>query len=235
MWGICTDLDTDSSGNPIADCAAGATGNNFNLTGVGGTSAAAPAFAGMLALAKQKAGSRLGQADYVLYNLANSKYATVFHDVTTGDNSVNCTAATLNCAANPLTYDFLTGYNAGTGYDEASGLGSVDAMQMLNNWAAAGLAATTSSLKLNGATTALSITHGQSVTVNASVTSGTGTPSGNVALVDNLSGAATCRTTEVLPHLRLRAGPQRAARMRFAGRLVPGLGSLWRKQHFRRQ
>ena len=190
VWGICTDLDTDSSGNPIADCAAGATGNNFNLTGVGGTSAAAPAFAGMLALAMEKAGSRLGQADYVLYNLANSKYATVFHDVTTGDNSVNCTAATLDCAANPLTYDFLTGYNAGTGYDEASGLGSVDATQMLNNWAAAGLASTTSSLQLNGAATAVSITHGQSVTVNATVTSGTGTPSGNVALVDNLSGAA---------------------------------------------
>ena len=189
VWGICTDLDTDSSGNPIADCAAGATGNNFSLTGVGGTSAAAPAFAGMLALTMQKAGSRLGQADYVLYNLANSKYATVFHDVTTGDNSVNCTAGTLDCAANPLTYDFLTGYNAKTGYDEASGLGSVDATQMLNNWAAAGLASTTSSLQLNGATTALNITHGQSVTVNATVTSGTGTPSGNVALVDNLSGA----------------------------------------------
>ena len=188
-WGICTDLDTDGSGNPIADCAAGASGNNFNLTGVGGTSAAAPAFAGMLALVEQKAGSRLGQADYVLYNLATSKYATVFHDVTEGDNSVSCTATTPDCALNASSYAFLTGYNAATGYDDASGLGSVDAAQMLGNWASAGLTATTSSLKLNGATTALNITHGQSVTVNASVTSSGGTPSGDVALVDSLSPA----------------------------------------------
>ena len=197
VWGLCTDLDTDSSGNPLADCAAGATGNSFYLTGVGGTSAAAPAFAGMLALVKQKVGSRLGQADYVLYNLATSKYATVFHDITTGDNSVNCTAATLDCATNPLTYDFLNGYNARTGYDEASGLGSVDATQMLNGWASAGLAATTSSLQLNGGTTALNITHGASVTINASVTSGTGTPSGEVALVDNLSPATLANSGSI--------------------------------------
>ena len=197
VWGICTDLDTDSSGNPLADCAAGAMGSNFNLTGVGGTSAAAPAFAGMLALVKQKVGSRLGQADYVLYNLATSKYATVFHDVTTGDNSVNCTAATLDCATNPLTYNFITGYNAATGYDEASGLGSVDATQMLNGWASADLAATTSSLKLNGGTAALTITHGASVTVNASVTSGSGTPTGDVALVDNLSAATLANSGSI--------------------------------------
>ncbi len=79
LWGICTDQ--DSAG---ADCAAGATGNSFNLTGVGGTSAAAPAFAGILALAKQKAGVRLGQADYVLYDLASMKYAAVFHDINAG-------------------------------------------------------------------------------------------------------------------------------------------------------
>ncbi len=184
VWGICTNV--DGAG---ADCAAGATGNNFNLTGVGGTSAAAPAFAGMLALVEQKVGSRLGQADYVLYALAKTKYASVFHDVTVGDNSVNCTAGTPGCAANSKGYDFLTGYNAGTGYDMASGLGSVDATQLANNWASAGLVATASTLQLNGANTPLGITHGQSVTVNASVTGSGGTPTGAVALVDSLSPA----------------------------------------------
>ncbi len=184
VWGICTNV--DGAG---ADCAAGATGNNFNLTGVGGTSAAAPAFAGMLALVEQKVGSRLGQADYVLYALAKTKYASVFHDVTVGDNSVNCTAGTPGCAANSKSYDFLTGYNAGTGYDMASGLGSVDATQLANNWASAGLVATTSTLQLNGANTPLSIAHGQSVTVNASVAGSGGTPTGAVALVDSLSPA----------------------------------------------
>ena len=205
LWGICTDLDTNASGNPVADCAAGATGNNFNLTGVGGTSAAAPAFAGMLALAEQKAGSRLGQADYVLYNLAKSKYATVFHDVTTGDNSVSCFASTPNCAPDLTGSSFLTGYNAVKGYDAASGLGSVDATQMLNDWASAGLSATTSSLKLNGAATALNITHGQSVAVSASVTSVGGTPSGDVALVDNLS-AATLPNNESISDFALAGG-----------------------------
>jgi len=190
LWGLCTDLDEDSSGNPITDCAAPTTSDNFNLTGVGGTSAAAPAFAGMLALVKQKTGTRLGQANDVLYNLAKTKYATVFHDVTMGDNSVNCQAnSSGDCDYDFAGYYFMSGYNANTGYDMASGLGSVNVSQLASNWASVGLAATDSSLQLNGATSALSITHGQSVNVSGSVTSTSGTPTGDIALVDNLSPA----------------------------------------------
>ena len=189
LWGICTDQEVDQFRNPVADCAAGATGSNFNLTGVGGTSAAAPAFAGMLALVKQKTGSRLGQANYAIYGLAKSKYSTVFHDVTTGDNSVNCFTTNGGCSKDAKDDYFMNGYNAAAGYDMASGLGSVNAGQMLSNWAGVGFTATTSSLELNGGTAAINITHGQSVTVSDSVTSGSGTPSGNIALVDTLSPA----------------------------------------------
>lgn len=191
LWGLCTDMDYDLSGNLLTDCAGDpTTGNNFNLTGVGGTSAAAPAFAGMLALIKQKVGSRLGQADYVLYDLAKSHYSTVYHDVSTGNNSVPCTLGTPGCiAANLVNTYYLSGYNASTGYDEASGLGSVDASQLASNWAGAGLAATTSSLTLNGSTAALNITHGTSVQVGVGVTGSGGTPAGNVALVDSISPA----------------------------------------------
>jgi hypothetical protein len=188
-WGLCTDQDTDAYGNPVSDCAPPTTGNSFYLTGIGGTSAAAPAFAGMLALVKQKTGTRLGQADYVLYHLAKTNYAAVFHDVTTGDNSVNCQAGSPGCASNAAGYDFMTGYNATAGYDLASGLGSVNASQLASNWASAGLIATNSSLDLNGATSALKITHGQSVSVKAKVTSASGTPTGDIALVDNLTPA----------------------------------------------
>ncbi len=190
-WGICTNFDQDAGGNPVADCAAGATGNSFNLTGIGGTSASAPAFAGMLALLQQKVGSRLGQADYALYHLAKTNYSTVFHDVVTGDISVVCTSGTPDCTpvTAPSTY-FLSGYNAATGYDPATGLGSVDAAQMMGDWGSASFTATTSSLQLNGATTALNITHGQSVAVSAAVNSTSGTPTGNIALVDNLSPAS---------------------------------------------
>jgi Pro-kumamolisin, activation domain/Bacterial Ig-like domain (group 3) len=190
VWGLCTDLDTDANGNPIQDCASGATGNNFNLTGVGGTSAAAPAFAGMLALVEQKTGSRLGQADYVLYKLAQSNYSTVFHDVSAGDNSVSCASGTLNCVANSVGQYFLTGYDATTGFDNASGLGSVDVTQLANAWASAGLVATTTALQLNGGTAAFSITHGQSVTVAGTVTGSGGTPTGVMGLVDDLSPAS---------------------------------------------
>jgi len=190
LWGICTDLEVDPSGNPVADCAAGASGNNFNLTGVGGTSASAPAFAGMLALVKQKTGTRLGQADYVLYHLAKTNYSTVFHDVVTGDNSVECNSGTPDCeSVSEVNTYYLSGYNAGSGYDDASGLGSTDAAQMATNWDSASFIPTTSSLELNGSIAALNITHGRSVSVNAIVSSTAGSPAGNVALVDNLSPA----------------------------------------------
>lgn len=185
LWSICTDQTLTG----YADCAAGSTGSSFYLTGIGGTSASAPALAGMLALVKQKTGSRLGQADYAFYNLANSKYSTIFHDVTTGDNSVNCWPRSSGCTQNDADSFFMNGYNASVGYDMASGLGSVDASQLVNNWTGGSLAATTSSLQLNGASSALSVTHGQSVAVSSSVTSTSGTPSGEVALVDSLTPA----------------------------------------------
>ena len=67
-WLICTD-DTFTSGGTTytANC----TGTNFAFDGYGGTSTAAPAFAGMLALVQQKTGSRLGQAAKELYDLYN--------------------------------------------------------------------------------------------------------------------------------------------------------------------
>jgi hypothetical protein len=185
LWSICT----DQAVNGYADCAAGNTGVQLYLTGIGGTSASAPAFSGMLALAKQKAGTRLGQADYVVYDLAKTSYSTVFHDVTTGDNSVSCEITNGGCSPVMSGSYFMNGYNAGPGYDLASGLGSVDASQMISHWAGPGLAASTSSLQLNGGTTPMSITHGQSVQVNASVASAGSSPSGEISLVDNLSAA----------------------------------------------
>lgn len=191
IWALCTDLDTDSTGQVLTDCAGTpTTGNNFNVTGVGGTSAAAPALAGILALAVQKTGTRLGQADPVLYNLAKNHYAAVFHDVTAGNNSVSCVSGTPNCIATTSGGPFLSGYDTKTGYDEASGLGSLDGTQLLSNWTAAGpFAATASSLKLNASTAALTITHGTAVNVQIGVTSSSGTPTGPVALVDNIDPA----------------------------------------------
>ena len=94
----------------------------------------------MLAMISQsQGGARLGQADAVLYNLAQDynpnpstpgKYQRAFHDVTIGNNSVYCASGTLNCGSN----NFLEGYNATPSYDMATGLGSVDLSQLISLW-----------------------------------------------------------------------------------------------------
>ncbi len=163
--------------------------------GYGGTSTAAPAFAGILALVEQKTGSRLGQAAQELYTLYNSSHASsVFHDVTKGNNSVPCVSGTKNCADDTAGYNFLTGYNALTGYDLASGLGSVDATQLVNYWnSSIGSEPTTITVNPapNPATTV------QSVVVTISVAGSSGTPTGSVTLISGTynSGAQTLATS----------------------------------------
>jgi trimeric autotransporter adhesin len=182
-WGICTDQDSDPDGNPVEDCTPGSNGlkpDEFYIYGVGGTSASAPAMAGILALVRQSTGERQGQADYVLYNLARNLPAS-FHDITTGNNSVACTGGTPNCGSN----GFLTGYDAGAGYDLASGLGSVDAAAVIANWQSAGLTSSATTLSL----TPTSIQHGQAVTADVSV-SGSPTATGDVALVAEANALA---------------------------------------------
>ena len=179
-WAICTDIDTDVNDNPVHDCTPGSDGlpsNQYYLYVVGGTSASAPAFAGMLALVKQSTGERQGQANYSLYHLAQ-KYPEIFHDVTTGTNAVPCVKGSESCALNEAGYYYLTGYNAGAGYDLATGLGSVDVTAMLAHWASAGLAATATHVTFSPAPVA----QNQAITADIQVTSAAGIPTGDVAL-----------------------------------------------------
>jgi subtilisin family serine protease len=72
-----------------------------NLTVAGGTSFAAPSFAGILAIIEQKlaTGGGLGNINPALYQLASNSttYASAFHDITTGNNQVPCTTGSPNC------------------------------------------------------------------------------------------------------------------------------------------
>jgi subtilase family serine protease len=77
---------------------------------VGGTSEAAPLFSGIVALADQVAGKKLGDLNKALYQVAGQTRSGVV-DVTSGNNS----------------FDGVTGYKAKKGYDLASGLGTVNA------------------------------------------------------------------------------------------------------------
>ena len=177
VWVVCAEGNCETDNGQLT--------SSSTFSGYGGTSAAAPAFAGMLALVQQKVGSRLGQADTVLYQLAASQYSTVFHDVTTGNNSVVCATGTPDCGAN----GFLTGYDAGTGYDLASGLGSVDAAQLVNQWNSVALTDTTTGLTINGSTAPVSATHGTNLTFQVRVAPSTA--SGVAAIVDNANETAS--------------------------------------------
>jgi len=162
-WVVCEDEGAAYG----LDCAnnKGVFTNDSRFSGVGGTSAATPAFAGMLALLEQATGSRLGNVNNVLYKLAAAKYSTVFHDITEGNNAVLCTQGTPDCGAN----GFTTGYDASSGYDLASGLGSVDAAQMVANWNSAVGASSQTSLTIDGSTAAVNVTHGTSLNFSVSV------------------------------------------------------------------
>ena len=178
-WGICTNLDYDSNFNPVSDCVPGSNGlpaGDFYVAGVGGTSAATPAFAGILALVAEFSQNRLGQANYVLYNLARQGLG--FNDVTTGNIAQPCLKGTPNCEKNAAGQLFTTGWDAGAGYDLASGWGSVDAATLMYNWGAAGLNSSSTVLTISPT----SVEHGNPVTVKVTVT-GSPTATGNVAMV----------------------------------------------------
>lgn len=184
-WVVCSDsvANGTGAGSPSPDCTntGGQFSNGASFTGVGGTSASAPAFAGMLALVVQATGGRLGLADTVLYQLAKA-HPSYFHDITSGDNAVPCASGTPNCGSN----GFLTGYNASNGFDLSTGLGSVDAAEIINNWNSVALGSTSTTLQINGSTTAYSGVHGANVVFNAGVVASSGgSPTGIVALADN--------------------------------------------------
>lgn len=96
----------------------------------GGTSASAPTFAGLVALLNQyMTANGLGNINPALYRLARTN-PEVFHDITVGNNIVACTTGSLNCVNGGF------GFSASSGYDLASGLGSVDAAKFFAQWAA---------------------------------------------------------------------------------------------------
>ena len=171
------------------DCQSVSSGT-VQISGVGGTSASTPAFAGIMALVNQKYG-RQGQADTILYPLF-AQFPASFHDVTNGSNSVPCGISptlTKNCIAvtSPITLGTVvegqigTGttpeYNATAGYDLASGLGTIDTNQLVTNWNKITLASSATTMTPSST----SFAHGTSITVNGTVT-GT-SPTGAVALM----------------------------------------------------
>ncbi len=101
---------------------------------VGGTSAATPAFAGIMAILNQYTGARQGNPNLHFYPIAASA-PSVYHDVTSGTNAVPCKTGTANCGAGSRgTTGLLSGFSATAGFDLATGWGSVDANALALHW-----------------------------------------------------------------------------------------------------
>ena len=129
------------------------------LVAISGTSAASPSFAGLMALVNQQTGSRQGNANTTFYALATLQASggqSYFHDVTTGNNTV----------------PGVTGFTAGTGYDQASGLGSVDAATLVNHWNDTSSSAPSFTVGVSPATLSVAAGAAGRVTVQVGATGG---------------------------------------------------------------
>jgi len=138
----------ESSNSPLKSCDY-SNPNYIIYQENGGTSAASPMTAGIMALVVQKAGSKQGLANPVFYSLAaKENYAAcnsntvaagnscIFYDTTTGTNAMNCITGDTDCVTNVAgdLAGILSGYPATTGYDLTTGLGSFNVANLVNAW-----------------------------------------------------------------------------------------------------
>jgi subtilase family serine protease len=114
------DVAADASSSTSMAFVFTAPGGGYELIGLSGTSAAAPFWAGLIALADQEAGHPLGFVNPAIYQIARGPlYHKAFHDITTGNNTAVLNAVT------------ITGYQAGPGWDPVTGWGTPDAQVLI--------------------------------------------------------------------------------------------------------
>ena len=141
---------------------------------MGGTSASAQAFAGLMAMVNQSTGSMQGNPNFHFYPL--STISGVYHDVTSGTNEVPCAGASPQCSSRTSGgYGVSTGYSAVSGYDLATGWGSVDANALVTNWSAAPLGNTAATLVVTAAYSTAIVGSPVAFTAKLSSLSATGT------------------------------------------------------------
>ena len=186
-----------------------------DFSGAGGTSSSVQAFAGIMALINQSQATgsnpapRQGNADYVLYKLYKqnpSKICTsnaaavtatgcMFYDVTTGNISVACQGGSPNCSNTThgvnqygvmISSPEVLAWNATTGYDLATGLGTVNIANLAAAWGGVGLLTSTTTITASPSGT---ITHGANASFTVTVGPGS-TPTGQVSLIATPVGAA---------------------------------------------
>jgi subtilase family serine protease len=187
-------------------CFSGPGGTSCSLPpsewpGAGGTSFSSPIMAGIQALVNQKAGGPQGNPNVVYYALAAAEYGAsgdsscnstlgnaagsscIFYDVTQGDMDANCTG-THNCYIPSGTNGVLStsnsayqpAYGTTTGWDFATGIGTVNAANLVNNWPGG-----SPNFSLSASPSSVSVTQGGTATSTITITP-TGGFSGKVSL-----------------------------------------------------
>jgi hypothetical protein len=174
----------------LAFCMGGGAGTangagTCNAVRAGGSAAAAALFAGIAAIIDEKNGPQ-GNLAPQLYEL--SRRSGIFDDVQQGDARLFCVGGSPDCDASGKI-----GFDAAAGYDLATGLGSVDAQKLVNEWARAAATGTgAASVTLSVTPTVPNTTYNPTaqITLTANVISLTGgaAPTGTVLFADAATG-----------------------------------------------
>jgi predicted outer membrane repeat protein len=175
-----------------ASCAGATT---FQFEFFAGTSAAAPDMAGIAALLDQSTQQAQGNLNPTLYKIGADTQNRILNDITVATSGVtNCVVGTPSMCNNSTPGQSSpsggqSGFLVGAGYDEATGLGSINVSNLLSGWTqyTAGSTPSTTSIASNQNPSI----SGSSVTLTASV-SGNGTyPTGNVVFNDGQKSIGT--------------------------------------------
>ena len=114
------DVSADASPHTGMSLVIASGGNHYTIRNSGGTSATAPLWAGLIALADQYAHRRLGFLNPAIYRIAHSAaYHEAFHDITKGNNTPAFAGHT------------ITGYTATAGWDPVTGWGTPNAQALV--------------------------------------------------------------------------------------------------------
>jgi subtilase family serine protease len=114
------DVSADASPHTGMALVISSGGNQYTIRNSGGTSASAPLWAGLIALADQYAGRHLGFVNPAIYRIGRSaSYREAFHDITAGNNTPAFSGRTIK------------GYTAEPGWDAVTGWGSPSASGLI--------------------------------------------------------------------------------------------------------
>ena len=207
LWGHFYVFCWSDTANGGAAC----TGAPSGWSGAGGTSFSSPIMAGIQALVNQKAGGPQGNPNPVYYQLATNEYGSggntscdssngntvasscIFYDVTLGDMDVNCVGSA-NCyfadgsvgVLSTSNNSFNPAYGTTTGWDFATGIGTVNAANLVNNWPASG-----PNFALSASPSSVTLIQGANVTSTITITP-ENSFNGNVSLsISGLPGGVT--------------------------------------------